>query len=333
MSHDPNNPLSSAEDLRHETPAFLHGPMVEQLREAKKMPPLRVILPDLIYEGDLSIIFGGPNAGKTTLITQLMELIGSGFTIGGFESEVRKEPVVYLDLEMDARKLAKRYESDNDSVYQFSENIIRVYQNRKFVGKLKAKEKIEQAIDFMRQYDSRILIIDNFSAMGVEHEKSADALELMRTFRQVTTQLNGTVIVAAHTPKRNGNELLQLKDLAGSAVISNFADSVIGIGQDARNPNRRYLKGFKNRDSEKKYGGPQVMECEIRKADNGLVYFDQIGISFESHMLVNDQEFEKLDRNNSVLQLKDEGKSYNDIAEQLDLPLGTVRSIVQRRNK
>ena len=62
----------------------------------------------------------------------------------------------------------------------------------------------------MRFYDAKIMIIDNFSAMGAEHEKSADALELMRTFRQVTTQVNGTVIVAHHTPKRNGSELLQL---------------------------------------------------------------------------------------------------------------------------
>jgi len=328
---DIENPLQSASDLQQKAPAFQHGCMVDQLSKAKELPPLRPIVPDLIYENDLCIVFGGPNAGKTVLITQTMESIASGKVIGCFSSEV-SEAVLYLDLEMDERKLAKRYEAGN-GVYRFSENIIRMHMNRDYVGRLKAKDIIEQAIEKMREYSARVLVVDNFSAMGVEHEKSADALELMRLFRQVTTHANGTIIVAAHTPKRSGNETLQLKDLAGSAVISNFADSIIGIGQDARNPNRRYLKGFKNRDSEKKYCGPQVLECEIKKAENGLVFFEQVGTTYESHMLVNDQEADRIDRNNSVLQLKDEGKSYNEIAKQLDLPIGTVRSIVQRREK
>jgi DNA-binding NarL/FixJ family response regulator len=326
-------PLSTAEDLKHEIPAFLHGSMISQLQEAKTLPPLQPILPDFIFEGDMSIIFGGPNAGKTTLITQILELIASGKIIGGFHSEIIKEPVVYLDLEMDSRKLAKRYEKNETEVYNFSEKIIRVFHNREFVGKLKAKEKIELAIDLMRQYDSRILVIDNFSAMGVEHEKSIDALELMRTFRQVTVQVNGTVIVAAHTPKRNGNEILQLKDLAGSAVISNFADSVVGIGQDIRKANRRYLKGFKNRDAEKKYCGPQVLECEISKAENGLVFFEQIGTSLESHMLISDQEAEKIQRNNDILQMKSEGLSLNEIADKMGMNRNTVNTIIRRTEK
>lgn len=325
-------PLQSARDLKKETPAFLYGAYADQLAEAQKMPPLRYIMKDFLYENDLCIIFGGPNIGKTILNTQIAEMVGSGKGVGGFASEVLDQPII-LDLEMDARKLARRYARDQASVYSFSKSIIRMYQNRDFIGRLKAQEKIEQAIDLMREYDSKILIVDNFSAMGVDHEKSQDALELMRTFRQVTAQVNGTVIVAAHTPKRSGNEILQLKDLAGSAVISNFADSVIGIGQDARSPNRRYLKGFKNRDVEKKFAGPQVLECEIRKADNGLVYFERIGTAFESQMLVSDQEAEKMQRNNDISQLKADGMSLRDIAKKLDISLGAVQYALKNNSQ
>lgn len=323
-----NTPLINARDLQQKAPAFLHSPMTEQLSEAKKLPPLRSILPDFIFEGDLSIEYGGPNAGKTVLVTQIDEMVASGKLIGGFESEVQGT-VLHLDMEMDARKLAKRYETET-GVYQFNKNIIRMYPNRDYVGRFKARDIIEQAIDIMREYDSRVLVVDNFSAMGTDHEKSTEALELMRIFRQVTIAVNGTVIVAAHTPKRSGNETLQLKDLAGSAVIGNFADSVIGIGQDARHPNRRYLKGFKNRDAEKKYCGPKVLECEIKKADNGLVYFERIGSAFESDMIISDQQAEKLRRDEDILQLKSEGLSLREIAKKMDVSLGTVQYAIKK---
>lgn len=312
--------------------AFICRNLKNQLNEAALKPPLRPIIDDFIYENDLCVIFAGPNAGKTLFGTQILEIIASGKNIGGFESQVRG-PVLYLDMEMDDRKLAKRYGTDNNSVYQFNENIIRMSLDRGFVGRLKAKNIIEEAIDRMKYYKAKLLFVDNFSTMGTDHEKSADALELMRLFRQVTIQTNGTIIIAAHTPKRNGSEILQVKDLAGSAVIGNFADSIVGLGEDFRDSNRRYLKGFKNRDAEKKYGGQMVLECEIKKADNGLLFFDMIGPSYESEMLVSEKEVEKTRRNSDILDLRNEGLSYKDIAIKLDMPRTTIQSIIKRAEK
>ncbi len=312
--------------------AFILKSLKTTLNQAILEPPLKTVISDFIYEGDLCVIFAGPNIGKTAFGTQILETVASGKNIGGFESQVQG-PVLYLDMEMDNRKLAKRYSIDDNSVYQFNENIIRMSLDREFVGRLKAGNIIKEAINKMREKKALLLFVDNFSAMGVDHEKSADALELMRLFRQVTIQTNSTIIIAAHTPKRNGNEKLQLKDLAGSAVIGNFADSIIGMGEDLRDPSRRYLKGFKNRDVEKKYNGPMVLECEIKKADNGLLFFDMIGPSYESGMLMNEKEAETIQRNSDILDLRAEGLSYNDIATKLDMSRATVQSIVRRTEK
>lgn len=72
---------------------------------------------------------------------------------------------------------------------------------------------------------------------------------------------NWSLLIIAHTPKRNMSNPIIQNDLAGSKKLYNFFDSVIAIGQSARDPGIKYVKQVKVRAGEYKYG-----------ADNGITY-------------------------------------------------------------
>ena len=77
-------------------------PMNKCIEDAHLLPPLIPLYPDIVLEGDLSIIFGQSGIGKTIFAMQIARYIA--------EHDKR---VLYVDCEMTPRQLGNRYGTAN----------------------------------------------------------------------------------------------------------------------------------------------------------------------------------------------------------------------------
>lgn len=85
-----------------DTGSFHVASMNEYLEKAKLLPPLVVLYPNIVLEGDLCIIFGQSGIGKTIFAMQVAREIAA-----------KGKRVLYLDFEMSERQLALRYNTPN----------------------------------------------------------------------------------------------------------------------------------------------------------------------------------------------------------------------------
>lgn len=105
-SADSDEILASFHKLQEEsavdTASFWVASMNEYLEKAKALPPLVVLYPNIVLEGDLCIIFGQSGIGKTIFAMQVARDIAA-----------KGKRVLYLDFEMSERQLALRYNTPN----------------------------------------------------------------------------------------------------------------------------------------------------------------------------------------------------------------------------
>ena len=81
---------------------FIVEPMNKCIEDAHLLPPLVSLYPDIVLEGDLSIIFGQSGIGKTIFAMQIARYIAE-----------QGKRLLYVDCEMTPRQLGNRYESPN----------------------------------------------------------------------------------------------------------------------------------------------------------------------------------------------------------------------------
>ena len=137
-----------------------------------------------------------------------------------------------------------------------------------------------------------------------------------------------TMVVIAHTPKRDSGLPLTQNDLAGSSKLMNFFDSGIVIGLSARDKNLRYVKQMKYRAGEKEYDYDNVILYEIVK-EHAYTHFAYRGQGVEADHIKAPSFSEDLDEIQQILDLQANGKSVREIASLLDI----TSSKVQRRLK
>ena len=76
---------------------FIVEPMNKCIEDAHLLPPLVSLYPDIVLEGDLSIIFGQSGIGKTIFAMQIARYIAE-----------QGKRVLYVDCEMTPRQLYLR---------------------------------------------------------------------------------------------------------------------------------------------------------------------------------------------------------------------------------
>ena len=112
----------------------------------------------------------------------------------------------------------------------------------------------------------RILIIDNITWLTSKSESGDAAGQLMSRLIQMKKRAGLSVLVLAHTPKRNTNAPLTQNSLAGSKKIANFMDSIFALGTSKKDkPSSRYIKQIKARSCQLTYGEDNVIETRIVK--------------------------------------------------------------------
>ncbi len=274
----------------------------EWIEQAKTKPIPRRLFDDFWYEGEVCILFSDSNIGKSILAVQIADSISRGSAIEGFKFEANRQSVIYCDFELTDKQFESRYSYEYSTHYKFNDELYRIEINpdAEFPEGKSFEEYLNDSLnEKIILVDSKIIIIDNISFLRGETEKSKDATPLMRHLKELKNKHGLSILIIAHTPKRDMSRPITINDLAGSRALMNFCDSSFAIGPSSTDTSIRYIKQLKCRQGEKKYESDNVCVCELEKLEN-FSNFKLIGFSTEYEHLKQINESHKTELENQI---------------------------------
>ncbi|WP_435137262.1 AAA family ATPase [Formosa sp. A9] len=298
------------------------------VEEARDRPIPNMLFSEFWYENELSILFADTNIGKSILAVQIADSLSRGKSIHGFKLECPPKKVLYLDFELSDKQFENRCSENYKNHYVFHSNFLRAEINTDF-SIPKDFNSIEDYLcksleTIITQKKAEVVIIDNLTYLKSDNERAKDALELMKLLKQLTKKSNISILVLAHTPKRDESKPISKNDLAGSKMLMNFCDSSFAIGASSMEPSLRYLIQIKQRNTEHLYHTNNVIICKLQKQINFLRFeFEDFGI--EKDHLKQSSYNDISDRDDLMKNLIEQGESNVKIAEQLGLSEGAIR--------
>lgn len=303
----------------------------EWLELAKETPMAKMLFGELWHEGELCILFADTNNGKSILAMQIGNSISGGKPIEPLTIRTAPQKVIYFDFEFTPKQLEKRYsEMGDDGEYatnhfEFSDNFIRAELDLSQAIDTKHCDDliIEGIEENIIQQAAKVIIVDNVTYLAGETEQSRFALPLMKRLKQLKNEHDLSILVIAHTPKRDQSQPIAGKDLQGSSMLMNFCDSSFAVGRSWQDDRIRYVKQIKQRNTENIYGSEKVILFEQGKPTNCLQFtFLRYGDELD-HLMpsVRTSREEKVAR---VKELHDQGYKQAEIAEQMNIAIGSV---------
>ena len=176
-------------------------------------------------------------------------------------------------------------------------------------------QSIEKEIERTR---ARIIIIDNLTFLSDELERSKGALPLMKKLKALKNKYGLSILILAHTPKRDASKPITKNDLQGSRALLGFTDSCFAIGESAEDVGIRYVKQIKERETEKVYHDKNVIVFEIEKSHNFLQFtFKGFGYEYNFLKRRSEEELKELEEQIIELWISTPGISQSEIARQL----------------
>ena len=151
----------------------------------------------------------------------------------------------------------------------------------------------------------------------------------MQLLQKLRAKYHLSILVLAHTPKRNPCRPITRNDLQGSKVLINFCDSAFAIGESQSQPGVRYLKQVKQRSSPEQHGAAQVCLCRIVKQHNFLSFEFMERANEQQHLLHYTEQHRKA-QEATILQYHAEGLSYRQICAKLGVSVATVSRVLKR---
>ncbi len=107
---------------------------------------------------------------------------------------------------------------------------------------------------------------------------------IMRVLGRLKKHREISILVLAHTPKRDDSSALNINDLQGSKIMSNFADSVLAIGQCRTSTVARYIKHIKARSGSMLFDSTHLPAFILKKIGGNF-------LGFEFNCFGSEQEF------------------------------------------
>lgn len=282
------------------------------LTEASMTANPKQLYDEFWFEHEIGCLFADSNVGKSILAIQIAEDIAK-----------TGEIVLYFDFELSEKQFQLRFTDEQGNLHHFPSTLYRVQPDMNLIASI--DEPFEDAL--MRNIENaavetkaRILIIDNISILCMQMEKGEDSAALVQRLRTLKNKYGFSILIIAHTPKRNMSMPITQNDLAGSKKLFNFIDSCFAIGLSAQGGNMRYVKQVKVRNCEMRYGGDNVMVCHIEKVGT-MVQFINMGTAPEhDHLRIVNRE----EQVQEARLLSASGLSLRDIASRMGVSKSTV---------
>lgn len=287
----------------------------QTMKLAAQMEEPVMLFDEFWYEREMCCLFADSNVGKSALAVQIANDIA-----------MKGKKVLYFDFEQSIKQFEHRYKNEQTGKpYDFPKGFLRPaldYLSNCMSDELSDKiiENIESCI---KETKAKVVIIDNLTWIVNTGRSVQMAGKLMKRLDALKREYGLSMLILAHTTKRNMSRAITQNDLGGSKMIFNFIDSAFAIGMSAKDPRIRYIKQMKVRNSEMKYGSDNVRLCTIKK-ENDFLQFLTEGYDEESNHL---KKLKAQDKQATIAQIKAlraEGKSYRDIAKILGMSSSTV---------
>lgn len=255
------------------------------------------------YEGEVCCLFADTNVGKSILAVQI------GNHIANMLQD--NETVAYYDFELSEKQFGLRYTDEKTKkTFNFSDKFIRIILNTDDLKEYCQEHNetlddvIMQGIESnIQELHTKVVIVDNISWLTNMKSTGNTAANLMVKLTNLKRKYNLSILVLAHTPKRNLGKPITVNNLSGSKTFSNFFDSMFAVGKAICDPNLRYLKQIKVRIGSFTYDTNHVKTCCLDKT-NSFLGFKPIGFSDEKNLLSDKGEFNSDNANKKISKKK-----------------------------
>lgn len=322
------------------TTLFKVGTATNYINEAATRERPKQLYGELWFEGELCILFADTGVGKSILAVNICHQISSGKSlIHNLQTELSRSKVLYFDFELSDKQFQIRYsdEQGNNS-FRFDDNFLRVEIDSDaddIPEGISYEDYIIFGIDqIIQNYEPKAVIIDNITFLSTNNEKAKGALPLMKKLKRIKQKYNISMLILAHTPKRDFSKPLTRNDLAGSKMLINFCDSSFAIGESCNDKRLRYIKQIKVRNTECVYDSNNVVLCEIEKDNSNLLAFNYVGIDQEKRHLIEFTDNQKNEIDLDVIRMRfDENISFGQIAKELRISKSKVFRICKKHEE
>ncbi len=297
---------------------FTASSINDVISRAIQRPDPRQLYDCFWYEGELSCLFADSNLGKSILAVQIAREIAQRYN----------EQVLYFDFELSDKQFQMRYTSDNGKVAHFPTGLLRVEVDHECVAAGGGNFILPNLEQVIIASGIRILIIDNLTWLCTATENGEDAAVLMQQLMSLKFKYDLSLLVIAHTPKRDMTRPITANDLAGSKKLFNFFDSVFAIGRSAQDEHLRYIKQLKCRYGAFTHDSSNVLTCSIERDEDAFLQFKSQGQCSESVHLktLTDKDRENLDE--TILTMHREGRTYRQIAAALNVSMWKITRVL-----
>lgn len=272
------------------------------------------LIPHVIVENETTILFGDTGLGKSTLSMQMaIEIAQTG------------KKVLYVNFELSQKQFSKKYPGIGIPVTLYIANIdytlMHDVTDQSFI--LAEIEKLAL------EYETDVIVIDNLTNLCINSKEGGEAGNIMLRLISLRMTHNWTMLILAHVPKRKPGDPLSLNDLAGSKILSNLADNVIGLNKSKLGKEKRYIIQLKYRSMPIELDYKNVQELSLTMSD-GYLHFEYGGYDEERVHLPRSRDEKAELEADIVKELREpNGLSYRDIADKLGTSLGTVQRVAQ----
>ena len=256
----------------------------DTIKDASNVKQPRKLWGEYWIENEVCCLFADSNLGKSILAVQIADHVAN--LLHGAKT------VLYYDFELSRKQFEMRY-YDNESKehYHFNDGLIRVeLDTEKVKDYCKSNDAtldglLLQGIENnIVQYNAAAVIVDNISWLVNMRSASSLAGKLMMRLCELKRKYGISILILAHTPKRNLTRPITQNDLSGTKNLVNFFDSMFAVGKCAANPSARYVKQIKVRSGAFKNDSNHVEVCTIAK-ENGFLHFKHVGYATEMDQL------------------------------------------------
>ena len=288
------------------------------ITDAALRPNPRSLYLELWYEGEVCCLFSDSNLGKSIYAVQMADQIAS------------TRRVLLVDCELTDKQFQMRYtDAETGLIHIFPEGLYRAEINPVTLDVNDYEEKIINNIEAVAlRMATSIIIIDNLTYLCNSSDKGVDAGIFMMKLMNLKKKYGWSLLIIAHTPKRNLSSPITQNDLAGSKKLYNFFDSVFAIGKSAKDDRLRYVKQLKVRAGEFLYDANNIIVYELEKS-SGFVHFEFKEYSTEKEHLRERTESDEEKQLKRIKELKAQGKSVRDIAALVGLSKSKVWRLLQ----
>ena len=291
----------------------------QTIEDASKRPDPEQLYLELWYEGEVCCLFADSNLGKSIFAVQMADEIAL------------KHKVIYVDCELSDKQFQLRYcNPETNERHIFPDNLVRAEVNAYAIGAENYEDAIIRDIEAAAEKTgTKVIIIDNLTYLCNSSDKSVDAGIFMMKLMALKKKKDLSLLIIAHTPKRDLSSPITQNHLAGSKKLYNFFDSVFAIGMSAKDRNLRYVKQVKVRAGAFRYDAGNVLVYEIEKT-NGFLRFNFREFATEEEHLRHRETPEVNDNEARILELSKQGLSCRKIADQVGLSKSMVNNIINK---